>query len=127
MASSSTDFLALVFGGRSRREASIEMEITGWIVVEIKDVYDETNQSFNKEKMKKYSKCRTGEWLGFMQIRFLIYSLLRLSCSFALMNDCAGKKWKWAMEPDYPDQLLMEAMRLQSARYPKVCSRCKEK
>ena len=104
------------------------MEITGWILVEIKDVYDETNQSFNKEKMKKYSKCREGEWLA----RLHANQVPHIIPSSPIMQLCpyewlCRKKWKWAVEPDYQDQLLMEAMRLQSARYPKVCSRCKEK
>ena len=84
--SSPCDLLALILGARSRRETvkatdeieddairTVKMQMRGWIVVDIKDVFDLKAGTFNKEWMKKSVRDREGneDFLGFLRIRWI--------------------------------------------------------
>ena len=84
--SSPCDLLALILGARSLRETvkatdeieddairTVKMQMRGWIVVDIKDVFDLKAGTFNKEWMKKSVRDREGneDFLGFLRIRWI--------------------------------------------------------
>ena len=86
VSSSPCDLLALILGARSRRETvkatdeieddairTVKMQMRGWIVVDIKDVFDLKAGTFNKEWMKKSVRDREGneDFLGFLRIRWM--------------------------------------------------------
>jgi len=111
-ASSPSDFLAITFGNRSLREikkasdsqsenvvSTIEMQIGGWVVVDIREVFDVKTKAFKKAEMRKFLTSRGGDFLGFIRFR---------------------KNWHWPVQPSYQDQLLLDALKLESMKWPKV-------
>jgi len=116
VSSSPCDLLAMILGARSRRETvratdeieddairTVKMQIRGWIVVDIKDVFDLKAGTFNEEWMKKSVRDREGNenFLGFLRIR---------------------KNWQWDIQPSSQDQFIMKALCGNSAsgKWPKV-------
>ena len=80
------DILAMILGARGRIETvkatdeieddairTVKMQIRGWIVVDIKDVFDLKAGTFNEEWMKKSVRDREGNenFLGFLRIRWI--------------------------------------------------------
>ena len=76
----------MILGARSRRETvkatdeieddairTVKMQMRGWIVVDIKDVFDLKAGTFNEEWMKKSVRDREGNenFLGFLRIRWI--------------------------------------------------------
>ena len=72
----------MILGARSRRETvkatdeieddairTVKMQMRGWIVVDIKDVFDLKAGTFNEEWMKKTDRDGNENFLGFLQIR----------------------------------------------------------
>jgi len=111
-ASSPSDFLAMIFGNRSLRDvrkasdsqsenvvSTIEMQIEGWVVIDIREVFEVKTKAFKKVEMKKFLDSRVGVFLGFMRLR---------------------KNWHWPVQPSYQDQLLFDALKLESMKWPKV-------
>ena len=81
-ASSPSDFLAMIFGNRSLRDvrkasdsqsenvvSTIEMQIEGWVVIDIREVFEVKTKAFKKVEMKKFLDSRVGVFLGFMRLR----------------------------------------------------------
>jgi len=116
VSTSPCDLLAMILGARSRRETvratdeieddairTVKMQIGGWIVVDIKDVFDLKAGTFNEEWMKKSVRDREGNenFLGFLRIR---------------------KNWQWDIQPSSQDQFIMKALCGNSAsgKWPKV-------
>ena len=57
---------------------TVKMQMRGWIVVDIKDVFDLKAGTFNKEWMKKSVREREGneDFLGFLRIRWMNLMML---------------------------------------------------
>ena len=85
----------MILGARSRRETvratdeieddairTVKMQIGGWIVVDIKDVFDLKAGTFNEEWMKKSVRDREGndDFLGFLRIRWISTVLVLWLC-----------------------------------------------
>ena len=84
IATSPSDFLALIFGSRCRREkkkasdsqsenvvSQVNMKMEGWVVVEdIKEIFDVKTKTLNQAGLREIHKKRGhGFWLGIMRIR----------------------------------------------------------
>ena len=41
----------------------------GWVVVDIKEVFDVTTKASKKGEMREFLNSREGAWLGFIRIR----------------------------------------------------------
>ena len=45
------------------------MQIEGWVVVDIREVFDVKTKAFKKAEMRKFLNSREGMFLGFMRFR----------------------------------------------------------
>ena len=81
-ASSPSDFLAIIFGNRSSRDvkkasdsqsenvaSTVEMQIGGWVAVDIREVFDVKTKAFKKAEMRTFLTSRGGDFLGFIRFR----------------------------------------------------------
>ena len=72
----------MIFGNRSLRDvkkasdsqsenvvSTIEMQIEGWVVIDIREVFEVKTKAFKKVEMKKFLDSRVGVFLGFMRLR----------------------------------------------------------
>ena len=59
------------------------MQIEGWVVVDIEEVFDVKTKSFKVAEMREFRKSRKGDWLGVMRIRCAKYlvSLFHHACA----------------------------------------------
>ena len=97
-ASCPSDSLALVFGTRSRKNAkkasdsqsenvfsTIKIQMKGWVVVDIKEVFDVKIKAFKQAEMREFLNSREGAWLGFMRTRCPIVNVSRFHDGFPIM------------------------------------------
>ena len=98
---------------------TVKMQMRGWIVVDIKDVFDLKAGTFNEEWMKKSVRDREGneDFLGFLRIRWIIFVDASIY-GYVLHR----KNWQWDIQPSNQDQFIMKALCGNSAsgKWPKV-------
>ena len=66
--------------------STIKIQMEGWVVIDIKEVFDVKIKAFKQAEMREFLNSREGAWLGFMRIRCLLIVICRLSSmGFSIM------------------------------------------